>query len=179
MQYTAQNIIGIYKITSPTDKTYIGQSKCILSRWERYRKGRCEQQRKLFHSLIKYGWYNHIFEIVEECSIEDLNCRERYWQDFYEVSDRDKGLNSLLTGCNDLVEQILKLERKTNKVLKISAPIVRNPLGFHKIKLVLDTQTGVFYNSIKELCELYGYKYDTIKSKLNGKLKNNTQFIYA
>ena len=180
-------ICGIYKITSPTGKVYIGQSTNIEARWERYKKARCEQQRKLFHSLVKYGWINHIFEIIEECPIEDLKCHERYWQDYYEVGDRDKGLNCLLTECGELKEVILKLKRasprkgKKEKVIKEPNEFKKflNKTYYSKSKLVLDTQTGIFYYCAREVCELYGFKYETFKSRLNGKLKNNTQFIYA
>lgn len=33
--------IGIYKITSPSNKIYIGQSTNITRRWDEYRKLQC------------------------------------------------------------------------------------------------------------------------------------------
>jgi hypothetical protein len=86
------NKCGIYKITSPTDNIYIGQSKNIKSRWSSYRTRGCEQQVVLSKSFIKYGVDNHKFEIVEECEKEFLDIRERYWQEYYGVVGR-KGLN--------------------------------------------------------------------------------------
>ena len=44
-------------------------------------------------------------------------------------------------------------------------------------KLVLDTNTGVFYNSSKELERLLNVSDGSIRRKLNGSRKNNTQFI--
>lgn len=58
---------GIYKITSPTGKIYIGQtSKEFKERFKAYKTLNCKKQRKLYNSLVKYGPENHIFEIVEE-----------------------------------------------------------------------------------------------------------------
>jgi group I intron endonuclease len=48
-----------------------------------------------------------------------------------------------------------------------------------KAKIVLDTQTGVFYSCAKEVSDLYGYKQATFCHRLSGRLKNNTQFIYT
>lgn len=42
---------------------------------------------------------------------------------------------------------------------------------------IADLNTGVFYNSIKEVAELYNIKHSTLRSRLNGTNKNNTQFI--
>mgnify|MGYP003463256223 CR=1 FL=1 len=59
-------MIGIYKITSPSGKVYIGQSWNIEDRFRRYRNLRCKTQRKIYSSLIKYGVNEHSFEIVHE-----------------------------------------------------------------------------------------------------------------
>lgn len=88
--------IGIYKITNPNGKIYIGQSINIEKRFNSYKKYlRCKPQRKLFGSLKKYGSENHTFEIIEECDLMDLNIRERYWQDKY--NSFNDGLNLILT----------------------------------------------------------------------------------
>ena len=65
-------ICGIYKITSPTGRVYIGESKDILKRWASYEKLNCEVQPKLHRSLIKYGVDEHTFEILELCEFENL-----------------------------------------------------------------------------------------------------------
>lgn len=71
---------GIYKITNPNGKIYIGKSKDIEYRFMQYA---LLDKRvigiKLFNSLQKYGWDDHIFEIIEECSPEQLDEKEIYW----------------------------------------------------------------------------------------------------
>ena len=93
-------MIGIYKITSPTGKIYIGQSCNLDKRYLDYVKTvNCKNQTRLYNSLKKYGFSEHIFEVIEECIVDDLNKRERYWQDFYNVLE--EGLNCKLTAAED------------------------------------------------------------------------------
>ena len=88
-------MIGIYKITNPKGKVYIGQSVNFEKRFNQYKKLTCKNQVILYRSLLKYTFENHTFEIIEECNIEILNERERYWQDFYNVLTN--GLNCKTT----------------------------------------------------------------------------------
>lgn len=60
-------MIGIYKITSPSNKVYIGQSRNIKRRFRQYRNLNCKSQNKLYCSFIHYGIDRHIFEIIEIC----------------------------------------------------------------------------------------------------------------
>ena len=53
-------MIGIYKITSPSDRIYIGQSIDINKRFRKYYNLKCKQQPKLYNSLCKYGVDAHI-----------------------------------------------------------------------------------------------------------------------
>lgn len=46
-------------------------------------------------------------------------------------------------------------------------------------KIVLDTQYGIFYDSVKEAAELLGYKYHNLFQYLRGINKNKTSLIYA
>lgn len=77
-------MIGIYKITSPSGKVYIGQSIDIERRFRHYKRMVCKEQIKIYNSLLKYGVDAHIFEILELCDTEDLNNRERYYQNLYD-----------------------------------------------------------------------------------------------
>jgi group I intron endonuclease len=75
---------GIYKIISPSNKIYIGQSIDIERRFRHYKKMSCKDQVKIYNSFLKYGVDAHIFEILELCDTEDLNNRERHYQDLYD-----------------------------------------------------------------------------------------------
>jgi group I intron endonuclease len=89
--------IGIYKITSPSGRIYIGQSINIDKRWRDYfqMNTKTKSQIKLWRSFTKYGITNHTFEILEKCTIKDnLNKKERFWQDYFRVIEN--GLNCIL-----------------------------------------------------------------------------------
>lgn len=74
-------MVGIYKITNPKGKVYIGQSINIEERKRKYSKLYKESiGPKLFNSLTKYGWENHEFKLIQECSIEDLNTLETFYK---------------------------------------------------------------------------------------------------
>lgn len=89
----AKQVIGVYKITSPTGKVYIGSSKNIVRRFYLYKILRCPGQLKLYHSLVKHGVQSHTFEIVCECRLEDLLKQEAYYGNLYNVLDNESGLN--------------------------------------------------------------------------------------
>lgn len=84
-------IIGIYKITNPSGRVYIGQSRSIRRRLNDYKRNKYKDQIKIYNSINKYGWEAHIFEVIEECQIEDLYILEDKWQTYY---------NSIIEGLN-------------------------------------------------------------------------------
>ena len=92
-------MIGIYKITNPKNKVYIGQSINLSYRFKKYKQLQCKNQKLLYNSFIKYGIKNHKFEIIEECIIDLLNERERYWQEYYNVLH--DGLNCSLVSTKN------------------------------------------------------------------------------
>jgi hypothetical protein len=56
---------------------------------------------------------------------------------------------------------------------------MKNVNGKGLSKLVLDFNTGIFYESVKELSIVSGIKHSTLKSWLNGTNKNKTSFKYV
>jgi group I intron endonuclease len=86
----------IYKITSPTGRIYIGQSKNIEKRISYYSGLQCFEQHKIFASIKKHGWNNHSFDILELCNSTNIDEKEKYWISNYN-SASDNHLN-ILTG---------------------------------------------------------------------------------
>lgn len=82
-------MIGIYKITNPNGKIYIGQSTNIEKRFYRYQNLDCKNQPKLYNSLKKYGWESHEKLIIEECESESLLSRETFWKIYFNVLNED------------------------------------------------------------------------------------------
>jgi group I intron endonuclease len=86
------NMIGIYKITSPSKRVYIGQSINIEERFKAYKKLWCKGQTRLYESFKKHGVDSHIFEVINQCEINELNELERYYQEINNVLGKG-GLN--------------------------------------------------------------------------------------
>lgn len=81
-------ISGIYKITSPSGKVYIGQSVNILKRWQDYKRyANNKSQPILFNSFSKHGVESHTFNIMHELpkdvSSEIMCTYEQFFIDQY------------------------------------------------------------------------------------------------
>ena len=117
-------MIGIYKITSPSGKIYIGQSVNIEKRFNSYRYGLASKQPKLNRSFIKHGFYSHLFEIVCECDLIELNDKERYYQEIYDCIGTN-GLNLCYVKSSDRNGYHSEETKK-----KISLNNSKNKLGY-------------------------------------------------
>lgn len=111
-------ICGIYKITSPSGKIYIGQSIDINRRKRTYKNlnSNSRGQIRLYRSIIKYGWDNHIFELIHECEKYELNSLEEHYINFYGSFDTENGMN-LTSGGNSPIfsEETKKKMSKSGK----------------------------------------------------------------
>lgn len=80
-------MIGIYKITNKINNlSYIGQSTQIEQRFREHKKSYNwyrEKNKKLYKDILEYGIDNFSFEILEECSMEELNDKEQYYIKYY------------------------------------------------------------------------------------------------
>lgn len=87
-------MIGIYGFQNQLNqKWYIGQSIHIEHRQKEHKNEMLSNRsnNKFYNALRKYGWENFSFQILEECSPEELNSKEVYWIKYY---------NSYLNGYN-------------------------------------------------------------------------------
>ncbi|NOR27653.1 MAG: hypothetical protein GQ540_03880 [Lutibacter sp.] len=75
-------MIGIYCIENKiTKKCYIGQSINIQRRLTEHKNKKTKYKSSIKKSIIKYGVNNFIFDVLEECKVDELNSREIYWID--------------------------------------------------------------------------------------------------
>lgn len=91
-------MIGIYKITNKINgKIYIGKSLNIERRWKehiRHSKDEFSKRKPLIHRAInKYGPDNFVFEVIQECNMEDLNNLEKYYINEYGSNNKEIGYN--------------------------------------------------------------------------------------
>ena len=88
---------GIYKITNLINQqSYIGQSIDIKRRWRDHRKSAQTEDNCLYRAMRKYGIDNFSFEVIKECSPEELDELERYYIKLYDTYYN--GYNSTLGG---------------------------------------------------------------------------------
>ena len=105
---------GIYKITNPEGKVYIGRSKNISERFDRYKGYQTHnKQPKLFDSFDKFGFENHKFEIISDNPDLEIEFIEKY--DAYK-----SGLNSNKGGGgveyhNNETRKLISIAGKKNK----------------------------------------------------------------
>ena len=143
-------ISGIYKITNPEGKIYIGKSKNIEQRFNNYKNLKCKNQYVLLESLKKYGWFYHTFEILEECNIIDLNKKETEYINIF--NSVNEGLNIRGQGVYSKKEWIYPESAKKTKSQKMKnhweQKIIKGTT-----KQIIHNPTGIIYNSIKEAME--------------------------
>lgn len=106
----------VYKITSPSNKIYIGSTNNITKRWGYYKSYNCKVQIKLYRSFIKYGVENHIFEVIWTGFINELLSKEHEFGILFNVLDKDKGLNLSLPKSNDIWQCISEELREKRKL---------------------------------------------------------------
>jgi group I intron endonuclease len=85
----------IYKITSPTGRIYIGKTTRLKDRISYYRNNNKGGQKILDSSIEKYGWDQHVFEIITEAPVDQLSELEiKYIKEFNTFHyDNPNGMN--------------------------------------------------------------------------------------
>ena len=112
-------MIGIYKIVNLINgKIYVGQSVDIIERWKQHGYKAFNSNEKAYNSAIhsafrKYGLENFQLEILEECLIDELDEKERYWI---------KKLNTLTPNGYNILQGGQQF-RKTRFCLKCNKPL--------------------------------------------------------
>ena len=218
----------IYKITNPIGQVYIGCTKNVQDRWRRYKALNCKDQPTIHNSLLTYGVENHIFEVIEKCSLEEKNTKEATWGHFYNVFTN--GLNDSLPKINGKTgfserymskkvfteetrekmrlngfkrKQTEETKEKLRKIkkgfkhteetkIKISKKrtgtklskehklkIGRKREKHHNARILLNTQTGIYYQCIKDAADSIPMNYSTFQNQMTGVHPNKTKFIYT
>jgi len=88
---------GIYVVENKiNNKKYIGQSTNIESRWKIHNSRlskNCHNNKHLQLAWNKYGKNNFVFKIIEECSKEALDKKEKYFIKFFKSDNSEFGYN--------------------------------------------------------------------------------------
>jgi group I intron endonuclease len=193
--------VGIYRLNWPeSGYFYIGQSIDINHRFARHKEGlirNCHKNAKVQNVYNKYGM--PLFEIIEECTYDKLNEREQFYIDSFFGQKECCNLNPNAISTKgykysqETIERVKLLRkhmykkgaenpnfgRKATLEARIKMSDAQKGSKSHMSKIILDTNTGVFYYCIKELTDLYNFNHRNMCRYLSGSRKNKTQFIYA
>jgi len=197
----------IYKITSPTGKIYIGKTTELNDRKSSYRCLHCKGQKILYHSLLKYGWTAHSFDIIYEGfhSNEELSKLESYYIIHYNSFNKwnNNGMNLTLggEGCRLInhtektKKKISENRRKTGytkaqaeaskkrigtKVVKSKQWIKNNDESIKKpiLQYTLDGEFVREWKSAKDVEDELGLSRKNLSSCLRGKSLSAFNFIW-
>jgi len=138
----------IYKITSPNNRVYIGQTINLKIRLHKYKRLDCKNQRKLYNSFNKYGFDTHKCEVIHNCKEIELNDLERYYQDLYSSTTRS-GLNIRLTKSKDRSGRFSEESKKKMSLAKIGtkrSPEVCKAIS-DRMKLLAKTRDKSYYDN--------------------------------
>jgi group I intron endonuclease len=193
--------LGIYKLNwLESGYFYIGQSIDIQNRFNRHKHLMINNKNKsgFIQSVYnKYGMPS--FEILEECLYDDLNSREQHYLDLHFDDDKCCNLNKNAVSSKghkyskETIERMKMLRAGSQKKGKENPNYGRKASiesrkkmseaqkgdKSNKARIVLDTESGVFYYCLKELTDLYNLNHRNMSRYLSGARKNKTIYIYA
>jgi group I intron endonuclease len=181
---------GIYKITNPTGKVYIGQTRNIQRRI-RYYLYSVPKTTKIGRSILKYGIENHIVQVLE--LTENLEERELYY--IHKYNSVEEGLNCIyrnykiekkFSGGSKWSKERKQLHSRRIKELYEQGVYQDRPYLGKNLKgtmSVLDTRDGKIKRVTKEEYDSCTYLVGTTKGKKVPKrckkiLDTETQKIY-
>lgn len=131
-------ICGIYKIENLiNNKCYIGQSVNIKRRWKAHKEASKNIKNKtydfpLYKAIRKYGLENFSFEILEICSENLLNEKEKYYVKYFDSYNngynQDEGGNSCSHYIKLSKEKVLEIINYL-KVSKENSEVIGEKFG--------------------------------------------------
>lgn len=156
----------IYKITSPSGKVYIGQSWDWIKRKSVYKRLACAGQRKLYNSLVKYGYDNHeiqvICELPKDVSQDVLNSYEEIYLKQY-IDCNVPILNIREAGSNG------KLSKET--IEKMSKSLRGRTIKPESIAKMLETRKNSGYVMSEESRRKIGDAHRRMKLSMEAREK--------
>ena len=169
-------MIGIYKITNPNGRIYVGQSTNIEGRWNKYRLLNCKDQPSLYNSLKKYDPTNHKFEIVEECIEKELDKKEIYWGEFFDVLSNKHLNNRLGRGFGSYDSEETKLKKRLCHKGRSNYWLKGKKLSKEHCKKISEAKKDIPQNRTKVRSDKGKSKTFHVNSVIKAKSKSILQF---
>lgn len=131
-------------------KVYIGQTKVSLKlRFQNHLSAaRNNKDYVIGKAIRKYGEENFYIELLEECTIEELNDREKYWISYFNSTDNKFGYNMSIGG------NVIRTTKELDKDLIIS--MFNSGIPAYKIAKILHTGVPNITSLLKRSNIIYG-----------------------
>nr|DAM45207.1 MAG TPA: intron associated endonuclease [Crassvirales sp.] len=132
------------------DKVYVGQTKVSLKlRFQNHLSAARNGKDYIIGKAIrKYGEDKFYIELLEECTVEELNEREKYWIAFFNSTDNRSGYN-ISTGGN-----VIRTTKELDKDMVIK--LFNSGIPAFKIAKILHTGVSNVTNLLRSLNIRYG-----------------------
>ncbi|HEX5186715.1 MAG TPA: hypothetical protein VFV86_07475 [Nitrososphaeraceae archaeon] len=178
-------MIGIYKITNPKGKVYIGQSWNLKKRQIEYKSLWGKGQDRLYNSIKKYGWENHTFKIIHELPIDITqevldNYENLYWSQYRDCGFEMMNIREPLGNRGRLSEETKqKISKSNSKKKRTKEHIESLNKTRRKGVLQINPETNEIINefiSMKEAGRILGINASGITEVIRGRQK--TSFGY-
>ena len=159
----------IYKITSPSNRVYVGKTVDYVARLRNYKSLQLKRQDLIMRSLFKYGFKAHTFDIIDTFKGTGEYCedKEMFWIRSYMSNickyPEQKGMN-----MTDGGEGILGLKRSEEYKESCRQRNLGKKNSEHQKEVARKTITGNTYRlGVKQSAEE--------KEKRNSKLRGQTR----
>lgn len=131
-------------------KVYIGQTKVSLKlRFQNHLSAaRNGKDYVIGKAIRKYGEENFYIELLEECTIKELNERERYWISYFNSTNNKFGYNISIGG------NVIRTTKELDSNLIIN--MFNSGIPAYKIAKILHTGVPNITNLLKESNIIYG-----------------------
>lgn len=173
----------------------------------KYRLSRGTHDNELLQkSYNKYGANCFDFIELQECSVECMYSIEHYWCNIFNSHNREMGYNLLKTSNDGSIKHSEETKAKLSKIRK-NNPTGCRAKGFKmseerkaqisiinkgrkphprniqvtrelKSKKVIDSRTGIIYQSTIEVAVIFGLSICYLRRMLRGERRNYTTFQY-
>ena len=181
-----KKVSGIYRIVSPIGRSYVGQSRDLAGRYWNHKIRRAENNPRLRASFDKYGLSEHIFEVLEFCSRDELDQRESFYISDLQ-STGDFGLNCNTGGVNGfIVSEITKAKISALKINRFCSEATKQKCREANIgrvidpewvakanesrsHIILNMQTGIYYYGVRDAAHSINLDCTVLSNALNGK----------
>lgn len=142
---------------------------------ERFKNRPCSEATKA-RLRVNFLGMKHTPEAIEKCRVSKLGNKHTLgWK------PTDENLANMSKAQKGRIVTAEQIEKRKATIAKngLTQKEILSRLNHPYSKLVVNTETGIYYDSTKEAERYSVYKKDQLRQMLNGQRKNKSPYIYA